>query len=104
MTKSVSDVRTFQVLATFYQRFIWNFSVIAMPSIDYMKKGKFNLGLEQAKSFEELKMKIMTAPCLALPSFKKLFEVGYDVCSVEINVVLSQEVHPVAFFNEKLKS
>ena len=54
------------------------------------------------KAFKEIKTKIASAGCLAIPNFDKLFEVDCDASGVGIGVVLNQGSHPMAFFSEKL--
>lgn len=103
--KTLGEVRSFHGLATFYRKFIKNFSHICAPLLDTIKGGrktKFQWTKQVDEDFKYLKERVAQYPILALPTFKKLFTVETDASNLAIGAVLSQDGRPVAFFSEKL--
>jgi hypothetical protein len=67
--KNPSEVRSFLGLASYYRRFIQNFSSLATPLTKLTRKNeKYEWGEEQEKAFRELKARLTKAPILTLPN------------------------------------
>jgi len=66
---NVTEVRAFLGTCGYYRLFIKDFSVIASPLYELLKKNEpFKWTDEQQQSFRTLKDRLMTEPILALPS------------------------------------
>ncbi|KAL8127825.1 hypothetical protein AgCh_014668 [Apium graveolens] len=66
--KTVTEIRSFLGLAGYYRKFIQDFSKIASPLTNLMRKDiKFIWSDECEQSFSELKKRLTSAPVLALP-------------------------------------
>ncbi|XP_019434662.1 PREDICTED: uncharacterized protein LOC109341262 [Lupinus angustifolius] len=102
-SKTITDVRNFHGLGSFYQRFVKDFSTLAAPLNEVVKKNVgFKWGDKQEEAFKRLKEKLINALILILPNFTKSFEIECDVSNVGIAALLMQEGHPIAYLSEKL--
>ena len=90
-------------MASFYKRFVKDFSTLVSPLTEIIKKSVgFKWSEKQENTFNLLKSKLISAPLLSLPDFNKAFEIKCDASGIGIDIVLMQEKRPIAYFSEKL--
>ena len=94
----VGEIRSFLGLAGYYRRFIENFSKIAKPMTELLKKDtKFIWTEECEASFQELKKRLVTSPVLILPDQTKDYEVYCDASRRGLGAMLMQEGRVVSY-------
>jgi hypothetical protein len=98
--KSVLQIRSFLGLAGYYRQFIPDFSRIAKPMTELLKKGvKFVWSDECDKAFHTLREYLTSTPVLTQPDMSKLFEVFGDALGTGtgLGCVLMQENRVIAY-------
>ena len=79
------------------------FSKIAKPMTELLKKEKeFKWTPECEASFQELKLKLTSAPILIMPDINKNFEVYCDASRLGLGCVVMQEGKVVSYLSRQL--
>jgi hypothetical protein len=103
-TKSVHQICSFLGLAGYYRRFIQDFSRIAKPMTELLKKVvKFVWSQECDKAFHTLRGHLTSAPVLTQPDMSKPFEVFCDASGTGLGCVLMQENRVIAYASRALR-
>ena len=105
--RNAKDIKSFLGLASYYRRFIPDFSKHAKPLTNLLKKDvPFNWTNAQQLGFEQLKEKLVTAPILIYPDFSKPFVLTCDASNYAISAILSQgeigKDRPIAYASRTL--
>ena len=106
--KCVKDVQKFLGLANYYHRFIEEFTTVARPLHDLVKKDKkWEWAEKEEKTFRELKEQFTKEPVLAAPDIDKKIRMEVDASDYATGGVLSMECgdglwRPVAFLSKSL--
>lgn len=105
------EVKMFLGTASYYRRFIQNFSDIAAPlnALTSTRKNAppFVWSDDADKSFQKLKSALVSAPILSCPDFSKPFAVHCDASGYGVGGTLTQtaadgQEHPIAFASRSL--
>ena len=87
----VKDVRSVLGLCSYYRKFVKDFSRIAKPLNNLLKKeSEFVWKEEHQKAFEMLKKKLIQSPILQYPDYNKEFILITDASGIGLGAVLSQ--------------
>lgn len=104
--KNVHEVRQFVGLASYFRKFVKDFSVIARPLTKLTKKNEpWHFGPEQMKAYSTLKEKLISRPVLALYNPKAKLEVHTDASKLGIGAILLQDdgrgLQPISYFSRQ---
>ena len=105
---NLKSLKSFLGLASYYRRFIPNFSSVAGPlHLLTRKDAPFVWSPSCQEAFELLKHLLTTAPVLAYPDFAHSFILETDASHAGLGAVLAQNVngvvHPVSFASRTLQ-
>lgn len=110
--KTLKQLRSFMGMASYYRRFVKNFSTIATPLTNCLstkRNSKFHLTPEALTSFNEIKDAMTTAPVLVNPDFSKEFIIACDASKSGVGGVLEQldengDERAICYFSHKLNA
>ncbi|KAK1695290.1 hypothetical protein QYE76_011987 [Lolium multiflorum] len=95
-----TEVRAFLGLAGYYRRFVEGFSSIARPMTQLLKKDKkFEWTDKCEESFQQLKLRLTSAPILIMPDITKPFDVYCDASKIGLGCVLMQEGKVISYLS-----
>jgi hypothetical protein len=102
---SVDQIRSFLGLAGYYRRFIPDFSRIAKPMTELLKKGiKFSWNEKCDEAFHTLRAHLTTAPVLAQLDPSRSFDVYCDASRTGLGCVLMQDNRMIAYASRALRA
>ena len=89
--KTAKGVREFLGMASFYRRFVKDFSKVAKPLTNLTRKSvAFNWTTQCQEAFDSLKKALVTPPILAYPDMTKSFRLFTDASSMAVGALLTQ--------------
>ncbi|XP_045479182.1 uncharacterized protein LOC123684075 [Harmonia axyridis] len=105
--KTAKEIKSFLGLIGYYRKFIENFSAIAKPLTNLLKKNqKFEWTNKCQKSFDQFKELLSKEPILQFPNFSETFILTTDASNDAIGAILSQGTIgkdlPISYFSKTL--
>jgi hypothetical protein len=101
---NVTEIHSFLGLASYYRRFVQDFSIIAKPMTRLTEKGVTFKWCDKCEiSFQTLKNKLVNAPILTLSESGKCFTVYIDASHIGLGCVLMQDGKVIAYGSRQLK-
>ena len=106
--KTVKEVQSFLGFGNFYQWFIKNFSHLAHPLNDLLKKDKKFIWLDKCQeSFDLLKKHFTEEPVLMMPDHTRLFQIQVNSSLFATGGILTQmdtngDHHPCTYLSKSL--
>jgi hypothetical protein len=90
---NLQQVRRFVGMASFFRRFIPNFSELAQPLTKLTKKvNKFGWNEEQKEAFEKIKAALLSEPVLTYPDYQKEFHIFCDAsCIAQAGALMQKD-------------
>lgn len=89
--KNISDIRRIIGMASWYRRFVPNFSTLVAPLTALTRKNtKFNWNSDCDSAFNAVKEHLIRAPILTCPDFDKPFIIQCDASDFGVGAVLTQ--------------
>lgn len=92
---TTTEIKRFLGLCSWYRRFIKDFASLVSPINDLLKKRKKNKPIEWNEradgAINELKQRLISAPVLVSPDFKREFKIQCDASNFGLGAVLTQD-------------
>ncbi|KAL7730616.1 hypothetical protein ACLKA6_000607 [Drosophila palustris] len=93
---NVKELRRCLGIASWYRRFVPNFTTIVQPISRLLRKGqKWTWDASQQQAFEELKARLTQAPVLACPDFNERFALQTGASNYGLGAILTQRINGV---------
>jgi len=105
--RNTKAVQRFIGLASYFRKFVPNFSIIAKPLYDLLKKNaKFKFGIEENAAFEALKTHLSNKPVLAIYCPSAATELHCDASASGFGAILLQkqeggQFKPISYFSHR---
>lgn len=99
---TVKALRSFLGLCGYYRRFVAQYSKLAAPLTELLRKDAFVWSEAATQAFHKLQQALSETPVLQLPDFSIPFVIQTNASGTGIGAVLLQRGHPIAYHSKQL--